>query len=170
MKESFFVGIDPGISGAFAVVNWLGEVVLFDLWPNRCKLYEFEGAIKLATLEKVHSHPQTSIVAATTFMKNAGHWEGVLEVKKIPYDLITPQSWQKKVLDFVLSRPPAVEGETPKEARARAAKHKAALKAAIVEFVLRRYPDLSKVLSVKKNWGIADAICMALYARSRMIS
>lgn len=170
MSNSYFIGIDPGVSGAFAVLNSIGEVVLLDSWYMRHRLYGFEGEIKLAVLEKVHSMPQQSVVAVTTFMKNAGHWEGVLEVKCWPYDLVTPQAWQKKILDFVPTKEPPPKDEDSKARTTRLNKNKVALKTAIAAFVIRRYPDLKEKLSVRKNWGMADAICMALYARSRMIS
>jgi len=166
---SFFLGIDPGVSGAFAVLNDIGEIVLLDSWMARHRLYEFGGSITLSALEKVHIHPGTGASSATVFMKNAGHWEGVLETKCWPYDLVTPQAWQKKVLDFQLTKIPPVKDETPAQARARVAQNRQKLKAAIVAFVLRRYPNLTSTLKIKKNWDMADAICLALYARSRMI-
>ena len=170
MSYPFFLGIDPGVSGAFAVLNYLGEVACVGLWEDRDSFYKFENLkdIKSCALEKVGAMPGQGVCSMFTFGQNFGHWLGTLEILKIPYGLVTPQRWQKEVLDFIPTKEAKKLEETKKEYQSRLARNKNVRKGEIVAFVLRRYPDLYHLLKVKKNWGIADAICLALYARSKV--
>jgi hypothetical protein len=148
-----YLGIDPGASGAFAIISDIGDVKLVGLYPDRRILIDWlkqERSVS-AALEKVNAMPGQGVTSMFTFGTTYGVMQGILEFAAVPFEFITPGKWQKAVLDFQI---------TDRKKR----------KTAITAFVLRRYPDLYHLLKVKKNQGIADAICLALYARLRTIS
>ena len=172
MQISHFLGIDPGVSGAFAVIKSIGEVELVGLFPDRKILIDWlkSGHTASAAVEKVTAMPGQGVVSMFTFGASFGLMCGVLEAHAVPYELITPGKWQKAILDFQLVKEVKKEDETKKEHACRVERDRRAKKNALTEFVLRRYPDLHHLLRIKKNQGIADAICLALYARLRVIS
>lgn len=153
MQSKYFLGIDPGVSGAFAAIEDIGNVSLVGLYQDRKILIDWlkSGHTASAAVEKVSAMPGQGVVSMFTFGASFGLMCGVLEAYSVPYELITPGKWQKAILDFQVA-----------ERKER--------KAATTAFVLRRYPDLYHLLKIKKNQGIADAICLALYARLRAIS
>ena len=101
-------------------------------------------SIALACLEKVHSMPGQGVVSMFKFGTNFGWGQGVMDALSIPYELITPQRWMKAVLD---------SGDRSPEHR--------------MAFARRRWPDAP--LSRKKDSGVADALCLAEYARRRVV-
>lgn len=147
-----YLGIDPGKSGAWVLSTDYG--VECGLWSDAdidrlCEKLEERRALEdpiYAALEKVHAMPRQGVCSMFTFGENFGWWQGVLRVLKIPHILVTPQRWMKEILD---SKPA----------------DRTKLKASIVDFVIRQHSPLGGKLAVKKNWGIADAYCLALYAR-----
>lgn len=155
------MGIDPGTSGAWAIIGEEGQVIQFGSFADRRNL-ELAN-IDFAILEKVSARPGQGGCSVFTFGVSYGIWQGMLENYKIPFELVTPQKWQKAVLDFVPAHIPPPERESPAAAAKRAKANRNALKAGIVAFVGRRYPDLCSFFSKKKNWDVADAICIALY-------
>jgi crossover junction endodeoxyribonuclease RuvC len=172
MQNSHFLGIDPGVSGAFAVIKSIGEVELVGLFPDRRILIDWLklGHTASAAVEKVTAMPGQGVVSMFTFGASFGFMCGVLEAYSVPYELITPKKWQGAILDFQLTKEVKKEDESKKEHACRVERDRRAKKEALTAFVLRRYPDLYHLLKIKKNQGIADAICLALYARLRAIS
>lgn len=167
--KNYYVGIDPGASGAWAIIDEDCHIVdkgAFEDFDNFRELIEVhKNQIKLIVMEKVHSMPKQGVVSAFTFGENYGYWKGVFAAYCLRYSLITPQKWQAAILDFLPEKEPRKVGESVKEGHARNARNRKALKTAIADFVKRRYPDLTQFFKVKKNWDVADAICMAMYAR-----
>jgi hypothetical protein len=163
---SCYLGIDPGVSGAWIILNQNLKVEKWGLWEQWQDLFDGVGAdvVTLAALEDVHSMPGQGVRSVFTFGKNFGHWQGALGVKKIPFILVTPQTWQKVILSSIVTRTPPPPGETPAAAKVRCAAHKKRLKESVVQFVSARIPALAHPLGVKKNWGVADAACLAMYA------
>jgi hypothetical protein len=155
------LGIDPGTSGAWAILGEGGQVLEVGSFADRKRL-ELAN-IDFAILEKVSARPGQGVCSVFTFGVSYGIWQGMLENYKIPFELVTPQKWQKTVLDFVPAHTPPLKNETPTEATKRTKANRSALKAGIVAFIGRRYPDLRGFFSKKKNWDVADAICIALY-------
>ena len=95
------IGIDPGKSGAIAVIWPDGEMYRTagrgDWTPadqvDWLLQFDLDGAV--AYIEKVHSSPQMGVVSAFSFGKSLGFLLGVLTTKKITYHEVTPQKWQK---------------------------------------------------------------------------
>jgi hypothetical protein len=161
LVPKYYLGIDPGgSSGAWAVLDEHKNIIATGLWPE---LPSFNH-ITLACLELVHSMPKQGVSSAFAFGENLGFWKGALTVSKTPYVNITPQHWQKEVLDNIPASESKVKGESISEASRRRAGNTARMKAAVVGFVQRSIPASVELLKLKKSWGIADAICMALFA------
>ena len=164
----YFIGIDPGKTGAIAVLDEnrhiefarkfddlddIVEKLYFLVEASQIPAYHGSSPTLLyAYLEKVHASPQMGVTSAFTFGQSYGYWHGVLGALNIPYELITPQKWQGEVLDSKPSKGPMPRVEYRKK-----------LKAHITAFVLRAVPDAKNYIKLKKDQDIADAICLALY-------
>jgi len=110
------LGIDPGLKGALALVDNSGQL----LWTSALPVVTLkngkheldEGALKekllsakgtadmlvMAHLEKVSAMPKQGVTSMFTFGCGWGMVRGLLCGLGIPYDLITPQAWQKLML------------------------------------------------------------------------
>jgi len=147
-----YLGIDPGQSGGWALIDDMGDILecaLFDdkeqlkwlLWAFGEYHRSQATGIQWAALEKVHSMPKQGVASTFKFGTNYGWWQGVLEAHSIPYALITPQRWMKSdVLD---------SGDRSKKHR--------------LECARRKWP--AAPLSRVKDSGVADALLLAEYAR-----
>jgi crossover junction endodeoxyribonuclease RuvC len=165
----WYVGIDPGKSGAYAIINEDYAIVSYGLFDKNNSLIAlrktFPDTHTRACLEAVHAMPMQGVTSMFSFGENFGFWKGVLEALDIPYILTPPQTWQKAVLDTMPTPYPKIKGETPTEASRRKAKNTLALKAHITGFARRQFPAREAALSIKRNQGVADALCMALYVK-----
>jgi hypothetical protein len=96
-----YIGIDPGKSGAMALVWPDGQpatgVCRFDATPadQADWLLGFDLTQAVAVMEKVSSSPQMGVVSAFSFGKSQGFLIGLLTAMKIPYHEVTPQKWQR---------------------------------------------------------------------------
>lgn len=99
--KNLILGIDPGESGGFAILNCDGCVHMVQamgkLTPaDRCDIIrKFTPEICKAYIEKVGVMPKQGIVSAATFMRNYGQLEGFLVGCQTPYEFILPAAWQK---------------------------------------------------------------------------
>lgn len=100
----FYIGIDPGNSGALAIREdlKLPEYFKFDKLSMKDVSDIFEGIAskvgeKFAMLEKVHAFPGQGVVSVATFIGHARMLEAFLVAFKIPYELVPPQTWQKVI-------------------------------------------------------------------------
>jgi hypothetical protein len=115
-----FLGIDPGLSGAVALVTE-NSVQLYDSpsWAVESKkgvkheynvagmvgiiveaiaCVENRGSI-LAGLESVHSMPDQGVASSFKFGVGLGIWQGILAALGITYQMIPPQRWKKALMD-----------------------------------------------------------------------
>lgn len=144
------IGIDPGVSGAMAVLTETGELVATGFMPvyqagkakhvNAAALADFirSHTVDFAAVEKVGAMPGQGVSSMFNFGHSAGVIEGVLAAVGIGYTLVTPQTWKRhfKLLG----------------------KDKDASRTVAQQL----YP--SAPLSRKKDCGVADAILLARYA------
>ncbi|MBK1691097.1 hypothetical protein [Ectothiorhodospira mobilis] len=148
------IGIDPGKSGGIASINATGQAS-GDVMPIIGK--EIDGhelariltatAPDLVIIEKVGAMPKQGVTSTFTFGAGYGRLLGVCEALGIPYRLVTPQAWKKRVL-----------AGTTKD------------KEAAIAFVKRAFPmvDLTPGKKRVPHDGIADAVCLAEYGRQLM--
>jgi crossover junction endodeoxyribonuclease RuvC len=102
-KNKVFLGIDPGQTGAIAVLGeYVTEVhdypgdevgVARLLW-SFTRRYQ----VQLAALESVHAMPGQGVSSTFKFGTNVGIWRGVLAATHIPFLLVRPQEWQKGMI------------------------------------------------------------------------
>lgn len=149
MTPKSWLGIDPGASGAVALISQGGEAQVKD-YPSDAHLladlllnWRTEYRINLAALEHVHSMPGQGVASVFAFGRNTGIWEGVLAGLGIPFILVKPRQWQSGVL--LKQDGPDTKSQSLAAAR-------------------RRWPDLE--LGRKKDHGRADALHLASYARN----
>jgi len=143
--EAGYMGIDPGASGAAAIIAQ-NSTDYFDFENPNQIVDEFEKwsenyDIRLCVLEHVHAMPGNGAKSMFSFGTNFGVWLGILASFKIPFRLITPQKWQKQMLTCVPG--------TTKERSLTAAR--------------QLYPKAE--LHLKKHHGRADALLIATYAK-----
>lgn len=90
-----YVGIDPGASGAIAVIRLAGYAAVKMPATERdllSLLQSLAGARTVAVLEHVWSIPGQG--GAFAFGKNVGHCQMALTAAGIPYDQVLPRRWQ----------------------------------------------------------------------------
>ena len=99
-----FVGVDPGFSGAIAVVDGnaraLGAVKLketeHDIWEWMLKELGLHGD-HFAVLEKVGAMPRQGLSSTFKFGHSYGFCRGLLVANQITFEAVTPLKWQVKM-------------------------------------------------------------------------
>lgn len=138
----YYIGIDPGKTGAMAVLNDQGKLVdVKDFQECFMPLKEAITAMGvesyIAYLEEVHSMPKQGVASTFAFGENFGWWKGILQAFGISFKTVRPQDWQKGLV-------PKKNNLTDKPGLA----------------VARQlYPDAP--LNLKKHHNRADAILLA---------
>lgn len=97
-----YMGIDPGQSGAIAVVASDGSIVdWIKCSETEHDLSNFIRAntwdLRFAVIEKVHSMPKQGVSSSFKFGYSYGILTGLLVGHMIPYSTVTPQKWQAKM-------------------------------------------------------------------------
>ncbi|MCJ7828454.1 MAG: hypothetical protein MUP81_01780 [Dehalococcoidia bacterium] len=97
---SSIIGIDPGSCGAAVLLREDGstDIARFDQMTQTDiadALREWKADSCFAYLEKVHSMPKQGVSSTFKFGLNYGFLIGCLTALKIPYDFVTPNTWQK---------------------------------------------------------------------------
>jgi hypothetical protein len=179
MTRTIFIGIDPGVSGALAVIG--NDVQVHDaptietrgtrrefMLPEMRKLLREATGNGLdqayAIVEDVNPMPREGVVSAGAFMRGVGLWEGLLAGLDIPFSKVRPQVWKK---EFAISMPPAkpTKGrkKDPKVEEAERRKRQIDQKSRAIIIAQRLFPTMS--LARKKDHGRAEALLIAEYAR-----
>ena len=101
----YFLGIDPGTSGAIALLD---ETVVSclsffdkDVIIDMLDFLSHEQVKTKCCLEQVHAMPKQGTVSMFHFGENFGWLQGVLDMAGIEYTLVPPQKWKK---EFKLSQ------------------------------------------------------------------
>lgn len=147
------IGIDPGKSGALAVIysdeqnNPIRvKVIPFEELSYRDLLATCTDSRVVCCLEKVGAMPGQGVVSMFNFGLNFGFIQGLLVANNIPYQLVPPQTWKK---EFSLS------GDKQKS----------------IDVCKRLFPGINLLAtqrSRKENDGMAEAVLMAEYARRKL--
>lgn len=108
-KRELFLGIDPGQSGGFAILESAGVVIDVTPMPDTeadiaAYLREFGMSIRMAYIEAVHSMPKQGIASAFKFGCGYGGLRMALVCLRIPFESVTPGSWQKRLGAIVHGR------------------------------------------------------------------
>lgn len=93
------LGVDPGKSGALALVDSLGAIDVFkldnterDIWD--C-LKEWREKIDCAYIERVSAMPRQGVSSTFKFGTSYGFLRGILIASEIPFEAVTPAKWQR---------------------------------------------------------------------------
>ena len=165
-----FLGVDPGVSGALAVIDDSDKVdfrfEFFDTPTRQMKSgktfknvidpsaltlllepYQHESYI---VIEKVNAMPSMpgpdgerrsmGATSAFNFGYGFGLWIGVIAALRIPYSMVHPMTWKRAIM------PDAAKDKDASRVRA-----------------TQLYPWTAKDLSRKKDHGRADALLLATY-------
>ena len=95
---TLYMGIDPGYSGAVAVVDEKGALVALQrLNGTEHDISSFmlgrQLTVELAILEKVSSMPRQGVASTFKFGTSYGFCRGLLVCHRIPFETATPVTW-----------------------------------------------------------------------------
>ena len=146
--RSKILAIDPGVNGAFAVLERdgslsdMGELPRFDKLLNGVELAAIFSMHKpkLAVIEKVASMPGQGVASTFTFGCAYGVCIGVASGLNVSVSFVTPGRWKTH---FRLTGKP---------------------KDASRELAIRLYPNAASLLGLKKHVGRSDALLLARFA------
>jgi hypothetical protein len=103
IRKVGWIGIDPGASGAIAVYDHGYDISVIKLtetpqdvssWlAEKIEQYHIMGAV----IERVHAMPKQGVVSGFKFGVSYGFCQGLLVAHRIPFEMITPQTWQKEL-------------------------------------------------------------------------
>ena len=95
----YFIGIDPGKSGALAVIDDDGcvwNIKTFNESDYALVLNEVASAPNVrVVLEHVGAMPGQGSVSMFNFGANFGFIKGLLAANNLPYELVRPQKWKR---------------------------------------------------------------------------
>ena len=152
----YYLGIDPGISGALAVLDENEDIVqIFDMptlevitgksKKQRVNPQSIVSELKLfknerieGLIEQVNAMPNQGVTSMFSFGRSLWILEGVLAGLDIPYNLVTPAVWKKR-----MSINSSKDGAR--------------------ELAMRTWSSKSELFKRKKDDGRAEAALLALY-------
>lgn len=152
---SSVAGVDPGFSGAIAIVSlpereviWMGDMPVLKVgdkrFVNANKFREIfsEHDVRKCFIEEGTAMPKQGVTSMFRYGKACGIVEGVCAGMGVSFELIKPHSWKKAMLYD----------------------QKKGKGSSIVK-VSQMFPKLS--LTRKKDHGIADSILICLFGLKR---
>ena len=160
-----FLGIDPGATGAVALIRTDGSVTFWDTpvvhiksgKKTKTEMNAFAASELLeeirdgnndtvfVTIEKVSSMPGQGVASMFSFGKNFGTWLGILAALKFPLQQVAPVSWKKKIMSDM--------GKEKDASRVKA---------------MQLFPNTQRDLNLVKHHGRADALLIAEYGRRQL--
>ena len=148
MSEHAWIGVDPGLRGAMALLPRSGAARVAD-YPGDARMaskalcgWLVGYDIELVAIEAAASRPGQGVHSVFTFGRSFGEWLGILAALGIPHVLVSPRQWQRGVV-----RPS--DGPDPKSRSLAVAR--------------RLFPDID--LHRKKDHHRADALLLAYWAK-----
>ncbi len=113
-----YIGIDPGQSGAIAVIDdhlnihtlkdWSNDILIAEAMRKINRETISKGLIINAALEYAHAMPKQGVSSMFKFGTNYGIWIGMLAILQISFTVVTPQKWQKGVIKKAETKEPAI--------------------------------------------------------------
>ncbi len=165
MSPSFFIGVDPGITGGVAALSESGALVFAHRTPliagdydlrRMVELLNYQGArvaIEAVGAARVAGRQQGG-TSMFSFGKGYGIWLGIIATLGLPRIDVKPQAWTKELLAGM---------PKPEDPKLRPA----ARKANAVQRALALWPEIP--IKFKADWAMADAALIAEYARRRHV-
>ena len=149
-KLNAWVGIDPGATGAYAILRENGNFDIEDwedefVFANTVAEWKAIYNITLAVVEAQHAMPKQGVSSVFKFGVSYGLIRGVLAAHMVPVELVFPQAWQRTMLHN------ADGADTKTRSLVSARRH---------------FPDIQLK---KSQHGRSDAILIALYAMRQFL-
>lgn len=94
-----YIGIDPGKSGAMAIiwVSGIAEVIPFDPVAYIHALSKVTNiSASRCCLEHVSAMPRQGVTSTFNFGENFGWIQGILDAFGVSYELVRPQKWKRE--------------------------------------------------------------------------
>jgi hypothetical protein len=102
-KPTAYLGIDPGVTGAIALIHSEGQRV--EDWPGDevaaselIRTLSLEYDIRRAAVEDLGTGPPKGKLGFVKLSENKGIWRGILASHGIPFQLVRPQEWMKGLI------------------------------------------------------------------------
>lgn len=142
-----YIGIDPGKSGAIAVIpeDGVPYCALFDEAVYKTLIAGLRHK-SMVMLEQVGARPGQGVSSMFTFGANYGWIQGLLYAYDVPYQTVTPNKWKR---EFSVTKD----------------------KKSSVTVCQRLFPNVSLLATEKSRVphdGLAEALLLAEYARRHM--
>lgn len=144
----FYIGIDPGKSGAIAIIDGSTGVILTSVFGEiayRGMLEQVDPAHSVCCLEHVGARPGQGVTSMFNFGENFGFIRGLLLAFGIPYQTVTPSKWKR---EFSVTKD----------------------KGSSITACQRLFPRVSLLANERcrvPHDGIAEALLLAEYARRK---
>ena len=144
---SYYVGIDPGKKGAFAVIDSYGDLIAIEKTVTAHDLTQLLRTYRPrhVFVEKAQAMPGQGVSSMFAYGQGFGELLGVLTATGIAYTLIRPSTWTK----------PMHQGTAGDEPKKRSA-----------EAFMRLFPasvEKTRLRSGRLHDGIVDAALIATY-------
>ena len=188
---TWVLGIDPGVSGAMALLDPNGKAVKIlrpllieelknnkvrrklnlsltaDLLRELKEHVEATGGRIVVCMEDVSSQPTDGAIQAFAFGKNVGHWEALVVALGLPYRSVHSSVWKKEMVAKTVAIPKLPDAMSDKQKRKVKAQVIKARKFAAVDVANKLYPDFAGMFSKSTGDGPAEAALIAEWARRR---
>lgn len=103
---TLFVGIDPGFSGAFGIIDHNSEYIACgDMHHDKDVLHtdliwddikaHVRGQDYEIIIESVHTMPGQGVASSGKFMKSFGQLIAMAQLSHAPWQFVTPQMWKR---------------------------------------------------------------------------
>ena len=149
-----WLGIDPGATGAVALILEDGRVVIRD-WPgDECALADLcselsdLAAVDLAVIESQQAMPKQGVVSTFKLGVNYGMWLSALAGQGWPFRVVRPADWKKG-----FGYPTGKKGS----------------KAHSLTLARRLYPQAAHMLGRGCDHGRAEALLLAHLAKGGIV-
>jgi hypothetical protein len=148
-----WIGIDPGATGAIAIIMENGEIQILDYPGDETttmrilEAIHLELDVKQVAIEYQQAMPKQGTVSMFKLGRNYGGWLMALAAIRWPTLIVRPSDW-KKGLGY-----PAGDYQ--------------ASKAHSLTMARQRYPQAAKFLLRKKDNGRAEALLLAQIAKEK---
>ena len=116
--NQLWIGIDPGQSGALAMIDKDNIIHTLSDWPGdeigaAAIVREIQDETEIqyhivAAIERVHSMPKQGVASTFKFGTNYGIWRGILAALGIPFYTVGVHQWQKGVIQKAQDKKPAL--------------------------------------------------------------
>lgn len=167
-RYEYFVGIDPGVTGAIAIIAIDGKVVYIEDCPtikvkgykkitDACRLAKMMREIKnkykrlYVAIEEPIAMPNNGrkmgSISMLSFGRNFGIWEGIVSSLGIDYITVHPSVWKRAIFNG-----------------------KQADKSSAIKMSIELFPDSKKYLTHKSHHGRAEAVLLSVYAMNSMVT